>query len=374
MASETDELKAKESAASKLADVSRRKLEEPPENVESLVPDTEIEGDGGYVGNEDASPQFYGPDEAPVRQKGLGEVMQEANQEPEQSPENRPISAQPDTQPTPKDGMTPAPSAPRKTTGYPNYHAGRPGQPDQTPADPGGDFQVSPRDAAAASPMPAPSAIVPAIQPTPQAPVQQASVQPAPATVPAPAPTAKPAPNGSKPKTDTPPADARETAVNPASNGGHAASSAPPPSAQTPSHAVYPPARIAHTNRPATYQPDYSSVPPSQIDPTTRGRKLPWTTKALIWLAGADDEKLAHCPKWEVRKYAAFGATVLVPSTFGAIAASYAVSTVTPEGFKWVAFAFAIIWGLIILTIDRALLSSYRAFASPGTKLSQFLL
>lgn len=94
----------------------------------------------------------------------------------------------------------------------------------------------------------------------------------------------------------------------------------------------------------------------------------------MIWLAGADDDKLALCPKWELRKYEAFGATVLVPSTFGAIAASYAVSTVTPEGYGWAAYAFAAIWGLIILTIDRALLSSYRAFASPFTKLTQFVL
>lgn len=127
---------------------------------------------------------------------------------------------------------------------------------------------------------------------------------------------------------------------------------------------------VARPSEP-TWEP---SPEPPQAFERSQPRMLSPLAKGMIWLAGADDEKLARCPKWEVRKYEAFGATVLVPSTFGAIAASYAVSTVTPEGYDWIAYAFAAVWGLIILTIDRALLSSYRAFASPFTKFTQFIL
>lgn len=92
----------------------------------------------------------------------------------------------------------------------------------------------------------------------------------------------------------------------------------------------------------------------------------------LIWLSTADSEVLADCPKWERLKYAAFGASLLVPFLFGMISASYAVSTLTSKIF--IIAGFALVWGFIILTIDRAMLATYRAFVPTKHKIGQFCL
>lgn len=94
--------------------------------------------------------------------------------------------------------------------------------------------------------------------------------------------------------------------------------------------------------------------------------------RSFFWLSSAGTETLEKCPNWEQRKYVAFGATVLVPCAFAFIACAYALSTLTDN--YWVIFAVAAIWAFIILTIDRALLASYRAFMTPGKKIGQFML
>ena len=92
----------------------------------------------------------------------------------------------------------------------------------------------------------------------------------------------------------------------------------------------------------------------------------------FFWLSGAGTETLEQCPNWEQRKYVAFGATVLVPCAFAFIACAYALSTLTHN--NWVIYPVAAVWSLIIMTIDRALLASYRPFLSPFKKLGQFSL
>jgi hypothetical protein len=92
----------------------------------------------------------------------------------------------------------------------------------------------------------------------------------------------------------------------------------------------------------------------------------------FFWLSGAGAETLEQCPNWEQRKYVAFGATVLVPCAFAFIACAYALSTITDNNL--VIFPVALVWSLIILTIDRALVSGYRAFLTWPRKLSQFAL
>ena len=94
--------------------------------------------------------------------------------------------------------------------------------------------------------------------------------------------------------------------------------------------------------------------------------------RAFFWLSGAGTETLEQCPAWEQRKYVAFGATVLVPCAFAFIACAYALSTLTDD--TRVIYPVAAVWAFIILTIDRALLASYRAYASFFRKLSQFFL
>ena len=94
--------------------------------------------------------------------------------------------------------------------------------------------------------------------------------------------------------------------------------------------------------------------------------------RAFFWLSGAGTETLEQCPKWEQRKYVAFGATVLVPCAFAFIACAYALSTLTDN--PRVIYSVAAVWAFIILTIDRALLAGYRAYMSVFRKLSQFSL
>ena len=92
----------------------------------------------------------------------------------------------------------------------------------------------------------------------------------------------------------------------------------------------------------------------------------------FFWLSGAGSETLEQCPTWEQRKYVAFGATVLVPCAFAFIACAYALSTLTEN--PRVIYPVALIWAFIILTIDRALLASYRPYMSFFRKFSQFSL
>lgn len=94
--------------------------------------------------------------------------------------------------------------------------------------------------------------------------------------------------------------------------------------------------------------------------------------RVFFWLSGAATDSLEACPAWERRKYVAFGATVLVPSLFAMMSAAYAISTLTDN---WYVIApVSLIWSFIILTVDRALLATYRAYQSVTRKLAQFSL
>ncbi len=94
--------------------------------------------------------------------------------------------------------------------------------------------------------------------------------------------------------------------------------------------------------------------------------------RVFFWLSGASDESLRDCPAWERRKYVAFGATVLVPTLFALLASAYAVSTLT-DNWAYI-IPIALVWAFIILTVDRALLATYRAYQSWFRKMAQFSL
>jgi len=96
------------------------------------------------------------------------------------------------------------------------------------------------------------------------------------------------------------------------------------------------------------------------------------TKRLFFWLSGASTEGLEQCPTWEQRKYVAFGATVLVPAVFAFIACAYALSTISSD-FR-IIIPVAFVWAFIILTIDRALLATYRSFQPLHRKFGQFIL
>lgn len=94
------------------------------------------------------------------------------------------------------------------------------------------------------------------------------------------------------------------------------------------------------------------------------------SARIFYWLSGASEQSLRDCPAWERRKYVAFGATVLVPSLFALISSAYAVSTLT-DNWAYI-IPVALVWSFIILTVDRALLATYRAYQSFVRKVAQF--
>ncbi len=95
-----------------------------------------------------------------------------------------------------------------------------------------------------------------------------------------------------------------------------------------------------------------------------------FSARVFYWLSGASEQSLRECPAWERRKYVAFGATVLVPSLFALISSAYAVSTLTDNW--WYIVPISLVWSFIILTVDRALLATYRAYQSFVRKAAQF--
>lgn len=108
------------------------------------------------------------------------------------------------------------------------------------------------------------------------------------------------------------------------------------------------------------------------VNPVNPTEHMKLGKRFFFWLSGAASDVLEQCPEWEQRKYVSFGAAVLVPCAFAFLASAYAISTLTADTL--VIYAVATVWALIILTIDRALLASYRPFMSLGRKVGQFSL
>ena len=96
-----------------------------------------------------------------------------------------------------------------------------------------------------------------------------------------------------------------------------------------------------------------------------------WITKVFWWLAGADPKILGHSPYSDHVKYFGLGGIVLATGILAALSGGYAFyivfSQATMEG--WVqgsvhwssllqASFFGLVWGLIILNLDRFIISS----------------
>jgi hypothetical protein len=95
-------------------------------------------------------------------------------------------------------------------------------------------------------------------------------------------------------------------------------------------------------------------------------RPEPFDYNLGVWLAGAGPSDIRECGETERRKICAIGYTVLVPTIFALIAASYAVSTLTSNAF--VITAISIAWAAIILIVDRAIIATYSPFMKIGSK------
>ena len=81
----------------------------------------------------------------------------------------------------------------------------------------------------------------------------------------------------------------------------------------------------------------------------------------FVWLSGPDPKVLSQCTHLtESKKFAGFGTTVLIPATLGLFSMGYAVSTFSADPRIYI--TGAILWFLIVLAIDRFLVSTlYRS-------------
>jgi hypothetical protein len=91
----------------------------------------------------------------------------------------------------------------------------------------------------------------------------------------------------------------------------------------------------------------------------------------FIWLSGADTKLLNKCPKGERTKFIGYGTLILIPAFLGLFSMSYAISTVSENPYIYL--TGGIIWFLIVLVIDRFLMSNlYKSNLKGGRK--QFIL
>lgn len=94
-------------------------------------------------------------------------------------------------------------------------------------------------------------------------------------------------------------------------------------------------------------------------------------TRLLWWCAGADAQLLLKSPYYDRVKYAGIGGVVLTTGVLAAFSGGYAFQTIfgakefaasaaeiEPSGFPFGAIVFGLIWGLIILNLDRFIVSS----------------
>ncbi len=79
----------------------------------------------------------------------------------------------------------------------------------------------------------------------------------------------------------------------------------------------------------------------------------------FLWLSGVDANLLASCeraPESERLKFAGIGGLVLIPAVLGFFSSMYAISTLTSNWF--LIAVTGVVWGCIVLAIDRYLVST----------------
>lgn len=90
-------------------------------------------------------------------------------------------------------------------------------------------------------------------------------------------------------------------------------------------------------------------------------RKLSWLQNFFILCSGADKDIIAECPT-EWNKYAGIGATIFFTGLLASISGGYALFTIFRGDENAVKYAllFGILWGFVILNLDRFVVSSIR--------------
>lgn len=76
----------------------------------------------------------------------------------------------------------------------------------------------------------------------------------------------------------------------------------------------------------------------------------------FIWFAGGDHTLLEKCTSVERRKYAIYGALILIPTGLAFISMSYALSTLTTN--EYIIYTGGVLWALAIFSIDRFIIAT----------------
>jgi len=79
-------------------------------------------------------------------------------------------------------------------------------------------------------------------------------------------------------------------------------------------------------------------------------------TDIFIWFAGGEHRLLEKCTNVERRKFAMYGALILIPTTLAFISMSYALSTFVED--KRVIYTCGTLWALAVFIIDRFIVST----------------
>jgi hypothetical protein len=84
----------------------------------------------------------------------------------------------------------------------------------------------------------------------------------------------------------------------------------------------------------------------------------------IWWFSGARINVLQKMPIAEHNKYATIGLTVLFTAFFASISGYYAISAINSS--KSISVLFSILWGVLILNLDRYLVSSIQSYSKSG--------
>jgi len=81
----------------------------------------------------------------------------------------------------------------------------------------------------------------------------------------------------------------------------------------------------------------------------------------FLWCAGSNTQLLTKCSQSEKIKHIGFGTLVLIPSILAFVSMSFALSTIDPLADKPILYYLGgLIWGLIIFSFDRFIVSTHR--------------
>lgn len=94
--------------------------------------------------------------------------------------------------------------------------------------------------------------------------------------------------------------------------------------------------------------------------------------KVVIWCSGSDPQNLELAPNAERIRHGQFGSLVLIPATVALFTMGYAISTLTSSYI--IIIPVAITWSLIVLTLDRFIVSTLKLYHEWWKRLGAFLV